>query len=320
MLRLKKHCHARSALRKHEWSFAEVPQNELLACCYWEYARESASICGAIQNRKDVDAGKASREPREIAELGLARLNSIGTAAELVFHAKFPKPWQSLPESERTKLASRFKPEFSSAKIPAFQVINDLGITGELHNRAKQIQKALVAINQRLWEIDAVDPSETGEKESSELREKRANLSASPIVHGEGGVDSFVAQINWRAFTDKEIAITFKRWISRNRPVPVESQPKGLRGVTGGRGHDPDEWRASLERLGIMRLMHSFSPSDLADEVQSALPAESADREKYSSKAGNKKERQKALNDFYQLFPSLDNEKPKSWEMVADGW
>jgi len=189
-----------------------------------------------------------------------------------------------------------------------------------LNNMAQQIHKVLGAINRRLFEIDAGAPSESCENESNELREKRAKVSAPLILHGEGGVDSFIGQINWRAFTDREITIAFKRWITSNRSIPFTSQPKGVRGMTGGRGRDPDEWRASLERLGIMRLMHRFSPADLADEVQDVLPTELADGEKYSSKVGNKKERQKALEDFYQLFPSLDNEKPKSWETVSDCW
>jgi hypothetical protein len=32
-----------------EWDFAAVPDDELLACCYWEYARESAFVCGLRQ-------------------------------------------------------------------------------------------------------------------------------------------------------------------------------------------------------------------------------------------------------------------------------
>jgi hypothetical protein len=31
-------------LGNEEWDFDEVPDNELVACCYWEYARESMFI------------------------------------------------------------------------------------------------------------------------------------------------------------------------------------------------------------------------------------------------------------------------------------
>jgi hypothetical protein len=30
-------------LSKEEWNFDEVPDNELVACCDWEYARELAN-------------------------------------------------------------------------------------------------------------------------------------------------------------------------------------------------------------------------------------------------------------------------------------
>ncbi len=30
-----------------EWDFDSIPDSELVACCYWEYARESAFITEA---------------------------------------------------------------------------------------------------------------------------------------------------------------------------------------------------------------------------------------------------------------------------------
>ena len=35
-----------ASLTKFDWNFDAVPDNELVACCYWEYARESAFIPG----------------------------------------------------------------------------------------------------------------------------------------------------------------------------------------------------------------------------------------------------------------------------------
>jgi hypothetical protein len=33
-----------SELNEFDWNFDAVPDAELVACCYWEYARESAFI------------------------------------------------------------------------------------------------------------------------------------------------------------------------------------------------------------------------------------------------------------------------------------
>jgi hypothetical protein len=35
-------------INPHEWNFDPVPDGELVACCYWEYARESARIRAAF--------------------------------------------------------------------------------------------------------------------------------------------------------------------------------------------------------------------------------------------------------------------------------
>ena len=31
-----------ATIARDEWYFADVPENEVVACAYWEYARESA--------------------------------------------------------------------------------------------------------------------------------------------------------------------------------------------------------------------------------------------------------------------------------------
>jgi hypothetical protein len=222
-----------------------------------------------------------------------------------------------LPESERLK---NFKPEISvPEKIPPFRVTGDLFVAAVIHGEAEHVQKARLAAYQRLSEIDR---GVANLDEANKLRDKLAEPPPSPIVRGGGGVDSFIGQVNWGDFNDKEIVAAFKQWLENkhNRPVPVTTQPKGVRGIKAGRGHDPDEWRASLERLGIMRLMHYCSFDEMIEIIQAALPVERADREKYSTKAGVKKERQKALDDFHELFPYLSDEKPASWGCLPGDW
>lgn len=200
-------------------------------------------------------------------------------------------------------------------KIPPFRVTGSLSVARAIRDDAEHVQKARLAAYQRLWEIDQAMGNSM---EADDLRKQLAAPLPPPIVRGEGGVDSFIAQVNWQDFTDEEIVAAFKQWVKdkNNRPVPVTAQPKGVRGITGGRGHDKGEWRASLARLGIMRLMHHYS----FDEMFAALPVELADREKYCTKAGCKKERQKALDDFHELFPYLSDEKPASWEWLPGVW
>ena len=52
------------------WKFDDVDESELVACCYWEYARESASIRGAVEIAKTAFANeripKPASEEREV--------------------------------------------------------------------------------------------------------------------------------------------------------------------------------------------------------------------------------------------------------------
>jgi hypothetical protein len=300
----------RVSLAESEWNFSKLPAAEFVACCYWEYARESAFIRDVVEDQKDVDAGKGSDKSPDEADRDSNRLHSVGTPAHLIRHAKFPEPWQLLPESERQGSGKNFKPEIPVPEnIPAFRVTGDLFVAAVIHGEAERVQKAQLAIYQRLSEIDR---GMANPDEADKLRSKLAEPLPSPIVRGIGGVDSVIAQINWCDFTDKKIKECFCEWVDNNRPAGFPEPSE--------RGHKLKDWRASLERLGIMRLMHHRSFDEMTAIVQAALPPESADREKYTTKAGCKKERQKALEDFRELYPFLSDEKPRSWELVPGDW
>jgi hypothetical protein len=52
-------------LDEREWNFsdkAKIPDAELVACCYWEYARESDFICRVAQQMKAVSQGKVTHQ------------------------------------------------------------------------------------------------------------------------------------------------------------------------------------------------------------------------------------------------------------------
>src|SRR5216684_7591220 len=51
-----------------DWNFDNVPDGELVACCYWEYARESAFIRETLRQYRDwcLAGGKRDDESRKI--------------------------------------------------------------------------------------------------------------------------------------------------------------------------------------------------------------------------------------------------------------
>ncbi len=294
-----------------EWNFsdsARVPDEELVACCHWEYARESAFIRDVVQNLKDVDQGKGSRKPLDAANRDLTRFYSIGTPAHLVYHPKFPKPWQSLFKKERARLTANFKPEIPvPEKIPAFQITGNYSIASQLFNEAKRVHEARQAMWRRLSEIDR---GAANLKEAADLRKQLAAPLPSQIVCGGGGVGSFIAQMNWQDFTDNEIVAAFKRWIvGIKRPI----------GQRNKKGHKLNDWRVMLDRLAIMRLLHHATLNEMPEKFPDAWKRygeRKAVTENQKDYGGVDwyRESKNAKRDFHRLFPFLPkSELPSSW-------
>jgi hypothetical protein len=292
---------ANAALTEYEWNFNGIPDNELVAGCYWEYARESAFIREVVQNLKDVDERKGSHKPLDEANRDLTRFYSVGTPAQLVVNPKFPEPWLLLTKSDRQKLAKNFKPEISvPGKILPFRVTGDLFVAAMIHGEAKHVQTEQLAAYQRLSEIDQ---GVANLDEANKLRNKMAAPVLPPVLHGVGGVDSFIAQVNWQDFTDKEIVAAFRRWIADNRPTAADT--KQLVGRRNDKGHKLNDWRVMLDRLAIMRLLHHATLNEMPIRFLLAW-------KQYSS-ADWYRERKNANHNFHRLFPFLENEMPSSW-------
>src|ERR1022692_3916499 len=86
----------RARLPEHEWNFDSVPDGELVACCYWEYARESASICDAVKTGKTAFAnqGIAKPESEEREAFRVAANKAFGLLHGTGFDISF---WVGLP-------------------------------------------------------------------------------------------------------------------------------------------------------------------------------------------------------------------------------
>ena len=115
-----------------EWNFDGVPDNELVACCYWEYARESKFIRELRKRSWDhwrplYQKDRWWNEPKDprLYE-NLEKAQSIGYPSEVFIRGiscppdgvlpdapplkpgevyavtgSFPKPWQALTTEER---------------------------------------------------------------------------------------------------------------------------------------------------------------------------------------------------------------------------
>src|ERR1043165_7520984 len=117
----------------HEWNFDGVPDGELVACCYWEYARESAFMHDVRKRSWECwkplyvkkSEGLSLQEEQQLHQ-DLQKVQSIGYASEVFIRGiscppdsvlpdapplkpgevhqatgSFPKPWQALTTAER---------------------------------------------------------------------------------------------------------------------------------------------------------------------------------------------------------------------------
>lgn len=322
----------KNALPTSEWNFDEtkVSNTEVVACCLWEYARESATLkklrqqcetaCRADGNADSlvpVVAGNI-RHPRNSVELFLREIvlqppPDLWQSADpskpryvppdyLPIGNSFPCPWQQLSKDERARRAEsvdlKMKPYFAFSR-------------GRLRDAQAIVRTVMeqrkVALNPKIDPL-AVSLIATSVPLVTDVPFEWTddnNRLPGGFVY-PGGTEVSVVEIDWAHFTDKEIADS----IAQSRPKEIP-EPSGR-----GRGDTIADWRAKLERLGIMRLMHHHSFDDLTKIV----PVEWLDREKYSSKAECKNEHKKALDDFHDLLPLQSDEKPLSFEPLTGNW
>jgi len=309
---------AQKKLTKHDWNFGDVPEVELVACCYWEFARESASICGAVEITKTAYANQGIARPesaereafRSAADKAFGLLHSTGFDSSFWAELPFPETWQSVDKTKRVKWARVLPKIPAPVKFPPFAVSNDLCIAGALYGEARKAHEARQAIYLRLSQIDS---GVANLKEAGELRKKVSEQEEHPtpaMVQGQGGVDSFIAQINWHEFSKKDIKKCFNKWVD-NYSCPIAKPSR--------RGHKPVDWRASLERLGLLRLRSRYTfdkakpfLKQLYSQQQSA---QSQPPRKYNDKGECNREAQKAVDDYHEIFPFLNTEMPYSWPL-----
>jgi len=308
-----------------EWNFDNVPDGELVACCYWEYARESAFIREMLRQYRDwcLAGGKRDDESRKI-DARLRKLQSIGPHSDVFLQGcicgpetvwqsddpekpnyrprdtppitgSFPAPWRSLSEVER-KCRANIRDEVEHlhilpVKLAHWTWANEIGrVCLEIADRQREQEKS--------WERDHLRKDKEGNRVT--LPGAPAPPEFEPIQPAirSGAGETVVVDIAWAHFTNDQIATYFRRWAKANRPKNITSP--------GGQGHKLKDWRVALDRLGMMRLLHRFRLGEMRERFPAGWKA-FAGFEWY-------KERKRAGATFKKLFPFLPKtERPLSW-------
>lgn len=272
-----------SSLSKSDWNFDKVPDSELMACCYWEYARESKSIRGCTPERAKTLSGAEFRQHREfVFKMWTAPYTLIAESIFVPYPTSddprsFPRPWQSLSEAERKKrshpicLADVRQP----VETACLSDTASLGEKAELAHR-KWCKAALPKLRRHL----PIGP------------EPKVSLTCL-------GMEVCAFNVLWEHFNNAKIKAAFAEWVDTNRP-PTIPEP------ADGSGRKPIDWRKKLRDLGVMRLMNYSTVAGMP--IQSPEAARCFERweSKHWSAA-----RKRALKNFRLLLPFLpENELP----------
>jgi hypothetical protein len=272
-----------NCLPRVEWDFDSVPNPELVACCYWEYARESATLLKIRENcRKEPREGAATR--KWVVAQFPSMSTKAGGGAALLYHAlfredAFPSPWQDLSDEKRNE----FTDLVQECYWPA--------ITREL--------------NRTDFEVFLDKADDWYEKFANRTPRPSLNDVVPNVPDVLFGVETMILQINWGEFSNSKLAQAFHKWVKPNRPKDVRT-PDSRRDKPQGRS-----LRADLKRLAVMRLLHRHT----FKEIDSKLPVvwEVFTEAKWRDAVKWYDARREARAVFHRLYPFLKREKPLSW-------
>ena len=328
-------------LSSDNWNFDKVPDNELVACCYWEYARESVFIRDTLREYRGwilADGKWEERTGKLIAKL--EKVQSIGHMSDVFLRGcafspamvrqsddpkkpdyshpdappisgNFPAPWQSLDEAER-KYRARIRTHVEQFQIVPIK-LSDWSWAKEI---AHECQRAADEQHEqrKAWEREYLHRDKKGNFFTDPGAPAPPNFAPIRPRTRWGVAETLLVGIAWDCFTNDEIVNHFRKWVKLARPKNVKAP--------SGQGHKPGDWRANLTRLAVMRLLSQFSALQIIR--QDSFPAVWETKQFSGRKWGDftkwRDARREAGKLFRALFPFLPvNDKPLSWERQSPG-
>lgn len=318
-----------------EWNFDTLPDNELVACCYWEYARESEFIRDTLRDYRDwFLAGAKWSDARLELDKDLERIQSMGYPSEVfvrgcafqsgrvcqsldpdepnyrhphapVLTGSFPAPWQSLAADERRE-RSRIRSHRTvlplvPIKRGGWHDAKDIAQWAE--GRWQMLHAAFEKVRRENPEVSEVELITQGKL--------KPFPGIQPSLYRAEGSEVTALTIHWADFTNEELIQYFRRWVKVNRPKQARKPDD--------RGHKAKDTRANLTRLAVMRLLSRFTALDLIDPRRNKFPEIWETKQFAGRKWGDPTKwhdaRREAGKLFHSLFPFLPGEtKPTSWE------
>jgi len=292
-------------LPRNEWDFSRVPDEELYACLVYEYARESAYIRD-VYTRCHESSRSGVGDPDGALNRELLKIQTIHPFEDVFLQGfTYPKPHE--PQGERHE----FAPPLTSCFPNPWQTIGDkerkyrafirhwydeLAPLERAHwSDAKEILRLAENWQRCVFGYEQEHGYKPGTRDAAC---KHYGLPLVPPASFYCNGETLLFSIRWDLFTNDQLTSAFREWVKRNRP-PQHPPPDN-------RGRKPKDLRAALKRLGIMRLLHTFTVAEMPHRCPEAA-ALIVEPDCY-------KERKKALPLLRKFFPFLpETDKPLSW-------
>jgi hypothetical protein len=289
---------ASKALPETDWLFDEikVPGSELIACCVWEYARESQTLLTATEFRCRREGKGSSFERTPAAMAAIRRVLDLPSDQRAPLYqllAVFDgRPWRELSPAEKSQYAAMIPREVTPLR-PAYL----------------EEAQALVAASQTIPKENIERLRRLGTPESQLVGEgiKRSPFNCvdalrlsgvfgrSPSEDWRQGCSVVALTVDFAHYNDKELSAAFESLLQHSRP-PELAKPKRATVFARRKGNQLKKWRVALERLGVARLVKHFGhATKFPDAARQLYHPRIHDRQK--------RELEQADEFFHKLFP-----------------
>ena len=238
----------RQPLTEHDWNFAAVPDNEVIACLLWEFFRESPTVS---KLRQDCAAALTAGEGLSRHNPIFDKVNALRVVLDRPVRTDFftasaffagatlaDVPWQKLPLSSHDgDLATREKLlSLTAVNAPAF--LGDCRYGAELAAKAGEMARQRLLVEDRTGFYQADIPM-------------RARLRLE-LDRPDDEWEALLVVVDWGTYDNNAIRTGFADLAEQI----IKSRPKGIKPKVrreAGRGN-PNEWRSKLVNLGLARL------------------------------------------------------------------
>jgi hypothetical protein len=313
-------------ISEFDWDFGNMLDNEVIACCFWEYARESKTLALASAmhwcNVRDLYLrGEYERNPKlkvEHDEIA-ASIERCAKAVRFDYDAFLETFWSSdlaLVEIHNSityyvrgdapgwnELSSKYRSRLTK------QVSESIVLRPLSQSLVGELEKLWIANREELEGVRAHPLYDDSEEAALHSESEPLPLTAEKSAEPPGSVVVAFA-VDFARFTDGEICEEMESWLAANRP-PQWKIPKRVFPDSKQRGRKRagkfTEYHTALGRLGLMRLLHRHTPAEIRHELPQAWA-------RYGRKQADfRREVREACKFFRRLFPFLpEKERPQS--------